>query len=629
MSTQPTAEQVARDGRLERVALVGNPNSGKSTLFNALTGGLEKVGNYAGVTVAGKVRTMRTPHGGKLEVIDLPGCYSLTPQAADEAVTRDALVRERPDRVVCVVDASHLERHLYLVSEVLELGIPALVVLNMVDLAEGAGLRLDLPRLAEVLGVPVIACQANKGKGVVEIKHALSQPPVLGKTIDQGEGGALSSQARAAWVQSVCAQVVSRPGEDGRTRSDRIDAVLMHWIFGWVVLAVMMLGIFWTIFSVAETPMGWIEDGVAWLGQAVEARMPEGDLRDLITGGVIEGVGGVIVFLPQITLLFFFIALLESSGYMARAAYLMDGLMARVGLSGKAFLPLLSSYACAIPGVLATRTIPSPKERLVTMFVAPWMSCSARLPVYLLLVPVLLGREDAATQAKVFFGIYALGTLCAFGVARVLRGRLGPDAVPAAFHLELPAYRAPQWSYVLRHVLDRAFAFVRKAGTVIFGLSILLWALKTYPKSSSGDAAEQLDASAMGRLGHLIEPVVKPLGFDARTGTAVLTSFAAREVFVSSLAISYNIADEEDTASLREQLAKARWPDGSPVYTPLTAVSLIVFFIFALQCLPTSAVVAREAGSWKWAAFQFGFMLGFAYLASLLVYQGGRLLGLG
>ncbi len=613
--------------RLRRVALVGNPNAGKSTLFNALTGSLEKVGNYAGVTVASKTGSMRTPHGGKLEVVDLPGCYSLTPQAADEAVTRDALVGARPDLVVCVVDASHLERHLYLVTEVIDLGLPVVVALNMIDVAEAAGLRLDVAGLAAALGVPVIPCQANKGKGIVPLKHAMCQPVALGKQLRPGEQPSGASQARAAWVQEICATVVSRPGSENRTVSDKLDAVLIHGVWGWVTLIVLMLGVFWTIFSVAEVPMGWIESAIGWIEGLVENAMQPGDLRDLLTGGVIEGVGGVLVFLPQIALLFFFIALLESSGYMARAAYLMDAVMAKAGLSGKAFLPLLSSYACAIPGVLATRTIPSKKERLVTIFVAPWMSCSARLPVYLLLVPLLLSEQSTLTQAVVFFGIYAVGTGTAFLVARVLRGRLGPEAQPVAFHLELPPYRAPQWGYVFRHVGGRAFAFLRKAGTLIFGLSILLWAAKTYPKSDSDDKAVQLETSAMGHLGQFIAPIVKPLGFDARTGTAVLTSFAAREVFVASMAISYSVDDEEDHAKIRERLATARWPDGSPVYTPLMAVSLIVFFIFALQCLPTTAVVAREAGSWKWAIGQFVFMTGFAYLASLVVYQGGRLLG--
>ena len=378
--------------------------------------------------------------------------------------------------------------------------------------------------------------------------------------------------------------------------------------------------------------MDLIDGALGGFGGWVESLMQPGDFRSLLVDGIIAGVGGVLVFLPQIILLFLFIGLLESSGYMSRAAFLMDGVMAKAGLSGKSFLPLFSSFACAIPGVMATRTIDSAKERLVTIFVAPWMSCSARLPVYFLVVPLILGEKEGSwKQALILFGIYVLGTVTAFVVARVLRGRLGPEATTSHFMLELPSYRMPQWGYILRHVLDRGWAFVRKAGTVILGLSILLWALVTYPKSDSEDPGEALAHSAMGRIGEVIEPVVKPLGFDGRTGTAILTSFAAREVFVSSIGIIFSVEETDDdveTRSLiRDKISKATWPDGRPLFTPLTMVSLLVFFIYALQCLPTTAVVAREAGSWKWAIGQFVFMSGFAYLASLIVFQVGRLMG--
>jgi ferrous iron transport protein B len=366
---------------------------------------------------------------------------------------------------------------------------------------------------------------------------------------------------------------------------------------------------------------GWIESVVA-----------EGDLRSLLIDGVLGGVGGVVVFLPQIVLLFFFIGLMESSGYMARAAFLMDGLMAKAGLSGKAFLPLFSAYACAIPGVMATRTIDSAKERLVTIFVAPWMSCSARLPVYFLIVPLLMGEAEGSwKQALVLFAIYVVGTLTAFVAARLLRNKLGPETGGSNFILELPPYRMPQWSYICRHVIERGGAFVAKAGTLILGLSILLWALGTYPKSE-GDDADALAHSAMGRMGAFIEPVVEPLGFDGRVGTAILTSFAAREVFNSSMAVMFRVdeaecSEEEARATLRDRLAEAKWPDGRPLFTPLAMISLLIFYIYALQCLPTSVVVAKEAGSWKWAVGQFVFMSAFAYLASLTVYQFGRLIG--
>ncbi|MGB6222425.1 ferrous iron transporter B [Haloferula sp.] len=621
---------------IETVALAGNPNAGKTTLFNALTGSTAKIGNYAGVTVEIKTGETFTPHGRKLKVVDLPGCYSLDGDSPDQQVARHAILGEiegkaRPNLVICVVDASNLERHLILAMEIMETGLPVIIALNMIDLAEKSGLRLDPQKISEELGVPVVPMQANAGKGIVELKQAIRHPlPPAADTPWTKEED--PEAARRTTAYSICEMGARRPSTHTGTLSDRLDAYFLHPVLGWVFLIGIMLAVFWSIFSWAGIPMGWIEESQGWLEGLVEGSMAEGDLRDLITGGIIGGVGSVIVFLPQILMLFFFIGLLESSGYMARAAYIMDGLMAKVGLSGKAFLPLLSSFACAIPGVMATRTIGSAKERLVTIFVAPWMSCSARLPVYLLLVPMLLGgSEGGLTQALILTGIYVLGTLTAFLAAKILRRRLGPDETTHHFILELPPYRAPQWGYIFRHVLDRGWAFVRKAGTVILGLMILLWAAQTYPKTDSEDPAEQLNHSLVGRISNVIEPVVRPMGFDGRTGTAILTSFAAREVFVGSMAQLFQVEesdDEEETnINLRETLAAQTWPDGSRMFTPLTVISLLIFYIYALQCLPTSAVVAREAGSWKWAVGQFFFMTFFAAGASLVVYQVGSMLG--
>lgn len=662
-----------------RLVLVGHPNVGKSTLFNALTGGKAKVGNYPGVTVAHKSGEFFTPHGKKVELLDVPGCHSLTARAADEAVARDVLLADSaPELVVVVLDASALERHLPLALQVVELGLSTLVVLNKIDLAASQGTRVNHELLAEELGLPAVPIQADTGKGLLDLKQALRfplpQPPhpvwhdsgsvvnareeLSGKlkelqisqpdrqawmlladpsyrtntqagisseaqslaqkfVVDHG-GKALEEemeQTRRERVRELSSTTVSEAGGDDGSLSDRLDTVFLHPILGWLSFLAIFFLVFWSLFSWASIPMDLIDGAFGALGEAVAGVLPPGLFTNLLVDGIIAGVGGVVIFLPQILFLFFFLGVMESTGLMARAAFLMDGLMSKVGLSGRSFLPLLSGYACAIPGVMGARSVPSAKERLLTILILPWMSCGARLPVYVLLVPLLVSGSLA--QGGVMFGLYFLGTAAAFIAAFLLRGKVGiAKDYQSTFLMEMPRYRAPDWGFIFRHLWDRAKNFLKKAGTVILALSIILWALATFPQAPSGEEQDQFNYSAMGRIGKVIEPVVKPLGWDHRLGTAMLASFAAREVFNSQVAISYAI-EEDDDEGVREEFRAS--------YSIATVLSLLVFYVFALQCLPTTAVVGRETKSWKWAVGQLAGMSLFAYLAALLTFQVIRL----
>lgn len=691
------SENPEGDAPLPKVALVGHPNVGKTTLFNALTGENRKVGNYPGITVERSSATLFTPHGHQLELIDLPGSYSLSPNSPDEQVTRDVLLGDQegesaPDLVICVVDAASLERHLYFVLQVIDTGVPVVLALNQIDRAMEKGLRINRQVLADDLDIPVVTCQANTGRGLIQLKQALRFPfppptprmwkgtgaiergidrltdeleevevkrpeahaihlladldyrvepqsKVDGKTQELAREAAnrcsksgeapeeAISKARFLTIRRIVSASVIEKGEEAETLSDKIDRIALHWLGGWFVFCAIMYLVFWSIFTFASIPMDLVDGAFGALGEWVGGMMPEGDLRDLLVEGVIAGVGGVVIFLPQIILLFLFIGLLEGSGYMARAAFLMDKVMSRAGLTGKAFLPLLSGYACAIPGVMSTRTINSAKERLLTILVLPWMSCSARLPVYLLLIPLLVA--ESGSQTNMMFLLYFLGTGTALLAAWLLGKRIGKTEPAPQFLMELPPYRLPDLGYVGRHVGGRAMAFLKKAGTVILGIVILLWALSTYPKAPEGE--DPLAYSAMGRIGSAIEPVVKPLGWDGRLGGAMLTSFAAREVFNGSMAVSFAVEEEEGEeeeslrARIRDQIATAKKPDGSPLYPPLTILSLLVFYVFALQCLPTTVVVKSETRSWRWALGQLAGMTLFAYLAALLVFQIGSL----
>jgi ferrous iron transport protein B len=683
------------------IAIVGNPNSGKTTLFNLLTGLKQKVANYPGVTVEKKIGECYSQHGKKLRLIDLPGAYSLNARSPDEAVLRDVLLGRRPetprpDRVVCVVDSANIERNLYMVSQVLELGLPTILVLNMADVAEQREWRIDAAKLGDLLGIPVVKTQAVNGQGLIELKLALSRedvpatkwqsaviPAGVRAALEQSRGplcetGAIHAKAslleplyllsghdpthsgladaqmsrihelrqsidaafpgweddlvaeRYRSIEKLCAEVLKRPDQEKVTITDKLDRIFLHPVLGFVNLLLVLGILFYLIFRVAEGPMGWIEGIFGDLGAWVETLMGPGDLRDLIVNGIVPGVSGVVIFLPQILILFFFIGILEDTGYMSRLAFIMDWLMSKVGLNGKSFLPFLSSYACAVPGVMAARTIDSPKDRLITILIAPLASCSARLPVYSLLIAVLfpVGQVGAWTQAGLMLALYALGTGGAFVFAWIFsKCVMKGDSSPMI--LEMPPYKRPALKSILLLVWQRAKAFLVRAGTIILGISILIWAASTYPKTDTEDKSLQLANSFAGQAGHFIEPAIKPLGYDWKIGIGLIGSFAAREVFNSTMSVVYAVEseDDENLDPLRDKLAAERRPDGKPVYSPLVCISLLVFYVFAMQCVSTIAIVKRETGSWKWAMLQLGYMTGTAYVLSLLVFQIGTAMG--
>ena len=742
--------------RRPTVALLGNPNTGKSTLFNALTGLRQHVGNYPGVTV--ETKTGHFSHQGRtFDVIDLPGTYSLAPRSPDEMLAVDLLLgrqpgEPRPDVVMTIVDASNLERNLYLTTQALELGVPVVVVLNMMDVAEAQGLRIDAQRLAQQLGVPVVPTQANRGKGLEELKQAVAvvahvpngvPGPHAGSVLSTERitfpepfeqevtnlhrqlGNGLSSflvrrllldvggytescltahhaslttlltaarqrlaaagcpvpaveaRARYAWIRRATAGCVQRPAERPVTWTDRLDRLLTHRLWGTLVFLGLMFVVFQSISTWAAPLMDGIKAGKSWLADALRGTLPAGPLTSLLVEGVLEGVGGVLVFLPQIVILFGFIAILEDCGYMARAAFLMDKLMARAGLSGKSFIPMLSSVACAIPGIMATRVIENRRDRLTTILVAPLMSCSARLPVYTLLIAAFLTDGYPWWLPGVtLFGLYLIGIVVAPLVALLLKRTLLRGETPV-FVMEMPLYKRPSLRNVLRRMAESGWAFVRRAGTLILASMIVVWALLYFPRgddgtgrtyeaavaalesdiraleaeaeSASDEDKEKLEKataekkaqvnelrgawkrqSVLGRVGQAIEPAVRPLGWDWKIGTAALASFPAREVVVGTLGILYNqgeVDPGEAADSLGAALRRETAAAGRPVFTVPVALSLMVFFALCCQCASTLAVIRRETGGWGWPAFTFVYMTVLAYVGALVVYQVGALLG--
>jgi len=687
------------------VALIGNPNTGKSTLFSALCGVRQRTGNYPGVTVERKLGRAEFHHQ-PFTIVDLPGSYSLAPRSPDEMIAVDVLlgrlnVVDEPDAILCIVDASNLERNLYLVSQVLELGKPTVIALNMVDVARDRGMTIDVDMLRKRLHVPVIEIQANRKWGLEELKQALVEtlkvkqtPPespfpepfqaevtklethceqefgtplprylverlLLDTSGYLSHGGvreindsiqtaisaarqrlasagtpvpAVEAMARYQWIGKLLDGVVQRPSSRPRSFSDQLDRVLTHWLWGTAVFALLMVFLFQAVFWIA----GPASDLIDWLkthaSNLVAAHLAEGALQSLIINGAIEGVGGVIVFLPQIFVLFLFIAILEDCGYMSRAAYLMDRLMSRVGLSGKSFIPLLSSFACAVPGIMSARVIENPRDRLITILVAPLMSCSARLPVYTLLIGAFIPSQRVigvfGLQGLTMFAMYTIGIVTAVFVTLVLRRTILKGATPP-FVMELPSYKIPGLGIVLYRMFDRGWAFVRRAGTLIFAVTILVWAAAYYPRyEAATNPSEQLRHSFLGQAGQFVEPAVRPLGWDWKIGCAAIASFPAREVVIATLGVIYNLGEDEDEQSetLRETLRSATW-EGTDrkVFNIPVALSIMVFFALCAQCSSTLAVIKRETNSWRWPAFTFAYMTGLAYVAAFLTFQIGSL----
>jgi ferrous iron transport protein B len=736
------------------VAIIGNPNTGKSTLFNALTGLQARVGNFPGVTVEKKIGRIRGA-SGEIDLVDLPGTYSLSPRSLDEMVSVNVLLGRQTeigkiDAVICILDASNLERNLYLACQVLDLSLPTVLVLNMSDVAETRGIRIDSAALERKLGVRVLITSAHRRQGIEEVKAAIAatvsaapasrpQPfpqafyvecqqlasrlPALGVSdapaylveralLDVGgylethwlNGAtpqwqaalnesrarlkdlgcripAIEAKSRYAWAKQVLHDVVKMPPARPETSSDRVDRVLTHRFVGLLIFAAMMFVVFQAIYSWSEPLMGIFEAAQSWAAGLVVSLIPPGTFRSLLTDGVIAGVGGVLIFVPQIAMLFLFIALLEDCGYLARAAFLMDKLMSKVGLNGKSFVPLMTSYACAIPGIMATRVIEDRRARLATIVVAPLMSCSARLPVYSLFISLFIPDVrlfgPIGQRGLVLFAMYSLGAVVAVPVAWLLRKTVFHGETPP-FVMELPAYKWPSPWIVVNRVWDRVMAFVTRAGTLIFAVAIIVWAGSYFPADHSqeftkqrqlerrqAEFAEQLqrrseldtedasqqrarddlneqlrpidnardelnrlranliEQSLVGRLGHLIEPVVRPLGWDWKIGVSTLLSFPARELVIANFGVIYGLGQhiDENDSRLKDQIQDATWPDGRKVYGVPVALSVMVFFALCAQCAATLVTIRRETNSWRWPIITFSYMTTLAYVGALITYQ--------
>ncbi|MBA0226475.1 ferrous iron transporter B [Stenotrophomonas maltophilia] len=609
-----------------RIALVGNPNSGKTALFNQLTGSRQKVANYTGVTVERKEGRLRAPSGREFAVLDLPGAYSLHPASLDEAITRD-LCRgfypgeAAPDVLLCVIDATNLRLHLRFALELRELGKPMVVALNMVDAAQRRGIQVDVAALERELGVPVVETVAVRKQGAKALVERLdAMVPHLDAPVPGPEGG-IDYHAKVREILSVAVRMPARTAKI----DDALDRWLLHPVFGLISLAVVMFLIFQAVYAWATPLMDGIEAGFAWLGALVGSVLPEGPLASLLTDGIIAGVGGVVVFLPQILILFFFILVLEESGYLPRAAFLLDRMMAAAGLSGRSFIPLLSSFACAVPGIMSTRSIQDPRDRLATILVAPLMTCSARLPVYALLIGAFIPQKTVwgvfNQQGLVLFGLYAAGILSALAMSWIMK-KWRRDKSEHPLMLELPSYRLPHVRDLAVGLYERGMIFLKRVGGIILALTILLWVLLSFPAAPADATMPAIDYSYAGRIGHAMAVFFAPLGFNWQICIALIPGLAAREVAVSSLATVYALSAADDDAA-----SQALTPLISDGWSLATALSLLVWYIYAPMCISTLATIKRETNSWKQMGFAAFYLFAAAYVAALITYQVTRALG--
>lgn len=662
------------------VALLGNPNSGKTTLFNALTGLNQKTGNYPGVTVDKHVGVTKTSSGTKLNITDLPGTYSVYPKSLDEEVACKSLLGNDIDVAVVVTDSSNLKRHLLLATQVIDLKIPVIVVLNMIDEADALGLKINKAELSRLLGVKIVCVNSRAHQGLEELKTMITEATISENVFyDVTKTGQLGTKEFKAIVKKqfegdpnytlqlnafeeqdsiyrynvinyIFTKTVTLPQTATRNFTDKADKFITHPIFGYAILLFVLFVVFQFIFYIAEFPMLWIENSFAFLMEQSAAVLPAGQLSDLLVNGILAGISGIVVFIPQIALLFFFIGLLEDSGYMARVSFIMDKIFRRFGLNGKSVIPIVGGVACAVPSILGTRTISNYKERLITILTIPLMSCSARLPVYTLLISLMVPDEAVLgifnLKGIILLGMYLLGFLATMLTALILKFVVKTKE-KSYFIMELPVYRMPQWQSIGVIVVGKVKTFLWEAGKIILAVSIVLWFLSSHGPGTSFEEinqkyagklnvtqndsqktdlimqmeAEKLEASYAGWLGKKIEPVIAPLGFDWKIGIALITSFAAREVFVGTMATIYSANDSENVGSIREKLILEKAQDGQPKYSAEVCLSLLVFYAFAMQCMSTMAVVLRETKSWKWMFVQLFYMTGLAYLSSYLVYH--------